>query len=66
MKHYTVRNVKIDGLKLLILQPTANRKAKEKTPGILWIHDGGYAVGMASMIYCPAPSIWSGNTAPEW
>lgn len=51
MKDYTVRNVKVAGLKLLILQPTTNRKAKEKTPGILWIHGGGYAVGMASMVY---------------
>lgn len=51
MKDYTVRKVKIDGLKLLILQPTTNTKPKEKTPGILWIHGGGYAVGMASMIY---------------
>lgn len=51
MKDYTVRKVTIDGLSLLILQPTANAKPKEKTPGILWIHGGGYAVGMASMIY---------------
>lgn len=51
MKDYTVRKVKTDGVKLLILQPTTNAKPKEKTPGILWIHGGGYATGMASLIY---------------
>jgi len=38
-------------LKLLILRPTSNRMVPENTPGILWIHGGGYAVGMAGMIY---------------
>lgn len=51
MKHCTTQTVMVDGLKLLILQPTVNRKAKEKTPGILWIHGGGYVTGMAGMIY---------------
>ena len=51
MKNYTVQKVKVDGLKLLILQPATKRRLKEKTPGILWIHGGGYAVGMAGMIY---------------
>ena len=23
-----------------------------KGPGILWIHGGGYVLGMASMVYC--------------
>lgn len=36
---------------ILILRPAANAKPKEQTPSILWIHGGGYAVGMASMIY---------------
>ena len=51
MKNYTVRTVTTNGLKLLILQPTINRKPIEKTPGILWIHGGGYATGMAGMVY---------------
>ena len=36
---------------LLILRPVAAAKENEKTPSILWIHGGGYAVGMASMVY---------------
>lgn len=38
-------------MELLILRPTVNAKPWEKTPGILWIHGGGYAVGTARMIY---------------
>jgi len=38
-------------LKLLILQPTDRTQPKERTPGILWIHGGGYATGMAEMVY---------------
>ncbi len=34
-------------LKLIILDP---KKRKEKIPGILWIHGGGYMVGMAAMV----------------
>lgn len=51
MKHFAVRKVQIGEMSLLILQPTLNRRAKEKTPGILWIHGGGYVTGMAGMIY---------------
>ena len=51
MKNYTVEKMKIDGLKLLILRPTTNARPREKTPWILWIHGGGYVVGMAGMIY---------------
>ena len=57
MKHkdYTVNKVKInstDGkIDLLILRPITNAKPKTKTPGILWIHGGGYVTGMAGMIY---------------
>lgn len=36
---------------MLILRPTRSAKSKEKTPGILWIHGGGYITGMAEMIY---------------
>ena len=38
-------------MKLLILQPAVTDERKEKTPGILWIHGGGYAVGMAGMVF---------------
>ena len=38
-------------MKLLVLKPAVNKQPKEKTPGILWIHGGGYAVGMASMVF---------------
>lgn len=38
-------------IKILILRPKKNRKPKEQTPGILWIHGGGYATGMAEMVY---------------
>ena len=38
-------------MKLLILRPTVSKRTREKTPGILWIHGGGYAVGMASMVF---------------
>ena len=57
MKHkdYTVNKVKINStggkIDLLILRPITNAKPKTKTPGILWIHGGGYVTGMAGMIY---------------
>ena len=38
-------------VRLLILRPTENALPPEKTPGILWIHGGGYATGMAGMVY---------------
>ena len=57
MKHkdYTANKVKINStggkIDLLILRPSTNAKPKAKTPGILWIHGGGYVTGMAGMIY---------------
>ena len=51
MRDYTVQKVTVDGLKLLILRPTTNRKPREHAPGLLWIHGGGYTVGMAGMVY---------------
>lgn len=36
---------------VIVIKPTQSRKAPEKTPGILWIHGGGYTVGMAGMVY---------------
>ena len=54
-KYYTLKSEKItvDGtkLELLILRPAINAKPVDKTPGILWIHGGGYVTGMAKMIY---------------
>jgi len=54
-KYYTLKTEKITvdetELELLVLHPTINAKPKEKTPGILWIHGGGYVTGMAKMIY---------------
>ncbi len=54
-KGYTVEKRHIQSaqqrMKILILRPTKNKKPREKTPGILWIHGGGYATGMAEMIY---------------
>ena len=35
-------------LKLLIVSP---KQLKEKTTGVLWMHGGGYATGMAEMVY---------------
>ena len=54
-KLYTVekRNIPSPGgqMKLLILRPTVNARPRENTPGVLWIHGGGYALGMAAMVY---------------
>ena len=54
-KYYKSKSIKIPStgrdIELLIFQPTKNKMPKEKTPGILWIHGGGYITGMARMIY---------------
>lgn len=53
MKKFTVTKTRIPSLggemDLLILQPAVRKE--QSPPGILWIHGGGYAVGMADMIY---------------
>lgn len=55
MKKYKSQNIYIpsDGeeMEIIILRPTVNKKPPEETPVVLWIHGGGYAVGMARMIY---------------
>ena len=55
MKKYETEKIYIDTeggkMKLLILRPTNTQKSAAETPGILWIHGGGYAVGMASMVF---------------
>ena len=38
-------------MRLLILRPAASALPRERTPGILWLHGGGYATGMAAMVY---------------
>ena len=54
-RYFTTEKVRIESaggrLKLLILRPVKNAGAPEDTPGILWIHGGGYVTGMAGMIY---------------
>lgn len=50
-KGYTVQKAKAAGVPLLILRPTKAAKESAQTPGILWIHGGGYVTGMAGMIY---------------
>ncbi len=54
-RYYTVEKRKIPStgrnIKILILKPTKNAKPEKETPGILWIHGGGYATGMAEMVY---------------
>ncbi|MBQ9072398.1 MAG: alpha/beta hydrolase [Bacilli bacterium] len=54
-KYYTVEKIKIPStgrdIKVLIVKPVKNAKPKDKTPGIVWLHGGGYATGMPEMIY---------------
>lgn len=59
MKKYTVEKRKIPSagrdVRILIFRPTAAKKDPARTPGVLWIHGGGYAVGMAEMAYFSRP-----------
>ena len=59
MKRYTVEKRKIPStgrdIKILIFRPMAAKKEPAQTPGVLWIHGGGYAVGMAEMAYFSRP-----------
>lgn len=54
-KYYVSEKIQIETvgneIDLLIFRPTINAKNKANTPGILWIHGGGYVTGMAKMIY---------------
>lgn len=50
-KAYTVQKAQVAGVKLLILRPTKKARDSAHTPGILWIHGGGYATGMAGMVF---------------
>ena len=55
MKDYAVESKMIPStgrdIEILILRPLQNARPQAKTPGILWIHGGGYRTGMARMIY---------------
>ena len=55
MKDYVVEKKKISSterdIEILVLRPLKNARPKSKTPGILWIHGGGYRTGMTEMIY---------------
>jgi len=59
MKKYTVEKRKIPSIgrdiKILIFRPTIAKKEPAQTPGVLWIHGGGYATGMAEMAYFSRP-----------
>ena len=59
MKLYTAKRIRIPSpggrMKLIVLRPTKNAKPREETPGILWIHGGGYATGMAEMAFFSRP-----------
>lgn len=54
-KYYICEKKKVSSIgkeiEILVFKPIKNRRPKEKTPGILWIHGGGYRTGMAKMIY---------------
>lgn len=54
-KYYTTCKIKISStgrdIKVLIVKPIKSAKSKEETPGVLWLHGGGYATGMPEMIY---------------
>lgn len=54
-KYYSIEKIKIKStgrdIKLLIVKPIKNAKQREKTPGILWIHGGGYLTGMPEMVF---------------
>lgn len=47
---YTVEKKRIGTMKALLLRPE-EKLPPEQTPAILWIHGGGYATGMASMVF---------------
>ena len=59
MKRHTVEKRKIPStgrdIKILIFRPTVAKKEAAYTAGVLWIHGGGYAVGMAEMAYFSRP-----------
>lgn len=59
MKKYAVEKRRIPStgrdVKILIFRPVSAKKPPEETTGILWIHGGGYATGVAEMAYFSRP-----------
>lgn len=59
MKKYAVEKRRIPStgrdVKILIFRPVSAKKTPEETTGILWIHGGGYATGVAEMAYFSRP-----------
>ena len=51
MKAYRMTKTVHNGVKLLILQPNNQASFDKPKPGILWIHGGGYATGMAGLVH---------------
>ena len=47
-KTIQVQKAKVGKMPILILKP---EKTRENVPGILWIHGGGYMLGMKEMVY---------------
>lgn len=47
-KDITVKKAKAGRVPLLILSPKDGAK---NAPGVLWIHGGGYVLGMKEMVY---------------
>lgn len=54
-KLYTVQRKMIPStdrdIEVLIIRPTKNASPENRTPGVLWIHGGGYVMGMAGMVF---------------
>ena len=54
-KLYTVQRKTIPStgrdIQMLIIRPTGDATPEKRTPGVLWIHGGGYAMGMAGMVF---------------
>lgn len=38
-------------IRIVIYRPVKNKKEREKTPGVLWIHGGGYMNGFPEMLH---------------
>ena len=54
-KRYAVKRETISStgrnIDVLVVRPTRDGKFERGTPGVLWIHGGGYALGMAGMVF---------------
>lgn len=54
-KLYTVQRKLIPStdrdIEVLMIRPTKNASPENRTPGVLWIHGGGYVMGIAGMVF---------------